>query len=142
MCVKPRESIFLAVLLVGSASGATLRVPTDFSTIQSAIDAAGHGDEIVVAPGNYQERIDYAGKEIRLRSSAGPHLTIIDGSGETVGTTVLIAPQVGPNALLQGFTITGDVLFVCKSFFELFIDRLLGYFTALCLLLAFTLRRL
>lgn len=107
MCVKPRESMFLAVLLVGSASGATLRVPTDFSTIQSAIDAADHGDEIGVAPGIYQERIDYAGKEIRWRSSAGPHMTIIDGSGETVGTTVLIAPHVGPNALLQGFTITG-----------------------------------
>ena len=107
MSVKPPQSLLFAVLLVGSASGATIHVPADSPTIQSAIDTASPGDEIVVAPGQYLERIDFLGKEIRLRSSAGPHLTTIDGSGETLGTTVRIAAQVGPNALVQGFTITG-----------------------------------
>ena len=104
---KAKETMLLVVLSVASASGATIHVPADSPTIQSAIDTASPGDEIVVAPGQYLERIDFLGKEIRLRSSAGPHLTTIDGSGETLGTTVRIAAQIGPNALVQGFTITG-----------------------------------
>ena len=107
MYAKPLESLFLAVLLVGSASGATVRVPADFGTIQSAIDAVADGDEIVVAPGLYQERINYSAKEIQLRSSGGPHVTIIDGSGESPGAAVTIAGRVGTNTLFQGFTVTG-----------------------------------
>ena len=94
MCGMPKASMLLVALFVGSASGTTIHIPADFPTIQAAIDVANDGDELVVAPGIYQERIDYLGKEIRLQSSAGPHLTTIDGSGETLGTTVRVAAQI------------------------------------------------
>jgi pectin methylesterase-like acyl-CoA thioesterase len=39
------------------------------TTIQAAIDAAEDGDVIVVRPGNYNEKINFNGKNITLRST-------------------------------------------------------------------------
>ena len=61
------------------ASGDILHVPADFPTIQEAINAAApDSDEIIVAPGNYNEALGLLGKELILRSSDGPDATIID----------------------------------------------------------------
>lgn len=65
--------------------------PADFGTIQEAVDFASDGDEIVVAPGRYYlgktikgelpgQVIDIQSKSVRLRSSHGPEVTVIDGS--------------------------------------------------------------
>ncbi len=65
-----------------SSSPATLYVPEDFANIQMAIDAAGDGDVIEVAPGVYKGRgnrdIEFRGKAITVRSAEGPERTIID----------------------------------------------------------------
>ena len=47
----------------------TIEVPNDFGTIQAAINAAGDGDVVVVAPGNYNEAINFIGKAITVQSS-------------------------------------------------------------------------
>lgn len=83
-----------------------LLVPQDFTTIQSAIDAAAPGDEIVVAPGVYQESIDFLGKGITVRSTDGPNATTITGGGAPAFVVSLINAE-GPDAVLDGFTITG-----------------------------------
>ncbi|MEJ2647986.1 MAG: right-handed parallel beta-helix repeat-containing protein [Sedimentisphaerales bacterium] len=83
----------------------TLNVPTDYPTIQSAIDASVNGDEIKVAPGTYNETINFKGMAIRLYSTAGPKLTIIDGGGAQ--HVVQCVTSEGPDTILQGFTITG-----------------------------------
>ncbi|MCH7870500.1 MAG: hypothetical protein IID33_02255 [Planctomycetes bacterium] len=88
-------------------SAAVLNVPTaQYPTIQSAIDAAGTGDEIVVAAGTYSEVINFNAKAITIRSADGPAVTTIDGAGldESVVLCVMLE---GPNSVLEGFTITG-----------------------------------
>ena len=89
-----------------NAQPTTLHVPTDHLTIQAAINAAAPGDAVLVAPGTYQERIDFLGKAITLRSSGGPLVTVIDGSGST-GSVVRCVGGEGVDTVLEGFTITG-----------------------------------
>jgi len=76
-----RSAVIVAVLIVAavSATAATLYVPDDYTTIQSAIDAAGGGTTILVRPGTYLENLDFKGKAITVRSELGPDVTSIDG---------------------------------------------------------------
>jgi hypothetical protein len=106
MCVV---SALALVCCAGSAWSATINVPGDQPTIQSAINAAVAGDEILVAPGVYAERIDFLGKAITVRSAGGAAVTTIDASTLTLptGPVVLFTQGEGPGAVLDGFTITG-----------------------------------
>jgi hypothetical protein len=112
--------------LAGAAAGATYHVngacgsdawsgtspdcsPPDGpkATIQAAINAASSGDEVLVWPDTYQERIDFLGKAVALRSQAGPQATIIDA--QRTGTTAKCINGEGPDTVLEGFTITGGL---------------------------------
>jgi hypothetical protein len=77
----------LAALLALSghaADAATLRVPSQYPTIQGAIDASRTGDTILVAPGTYVEGLTIRDKGIlTLESEAGADSTILDGTGAT-----------------------------------------------------------
>ncbi len=74
-----------------------------FSTIQEAIEQAGDGDTVLVAPGLHLERIDFHGKGITVRSMAGAAQTILDGEGE--GSVVSMRAQEPSTAVLEGFTL-------------------------------------
>lgn len=89
--------------------------PADYSTIQEAIDAAKDGDEVLVAPGRYtnpkdlfgdfdQQVVDLAGKAIRLHSSHGPEVTIVDGQG--IQRCISCRSAEGPETEIIGFTFT------------------------------------
>lgn len=91
----------------------TLQVPSQHATIQGALNAAYDGDTVLVAPGVYFERLDFAGKAINLRSSGGPSVTTIDA--ELLGTAVRMSglfadggapPQDSLHPSLEGFTVT------------------------------------
>ena len=109
------KNLILCVLmlaLVDTATGATLYVNTDgsggaYTSIQDAIDAAVDGvDEIEVAPGTYNEAINFNGKAIRLYSSSdNPDDTIINGNGAY--HVVQCVSGEGSGTKLEGFTITG-----------------------------------
>ena len=96
--------------LVSTATGATLYVNTDgsggaYTSIQEAINAAVW-DQIEVAPGTYNEAINFHGKAIRVYSSSGnPADTIINGTGHY--HVVQCVNGEGPGTKLEGFTITG-----------------------------------
>jgi parallel beta-helix repeat protein len=75
-----------------------------YIAIQPAIDDANDGDEIQVAPGTYNEAIDFKGKAVRLYSG-GPDVTIIDGTGNY--HVVQCVSGEDANTVLEGFTITG-----------------------------------
>ncbi|MCH8007162.1 MAG: right-handed parallel beta-helix repeat-containing protein, partial [Planctomycetes bacterium] len=75
-----------------------------YCAIQTAIDNAVDGDEIIVASGTYFETFNFLGKAVTLRSSGGPEVTTIDGQGS--GSVVTCDSGEGPNTVLEGFTIT------------------------------------
>lgn len=69
----------LATSLPVTATPRTIRVPTDYPTIQGAINAASPGDTIFVAAGTYYERIK-VNKTLTLIGE-NPTTTKIDGQG-------------------------------------------------------------
>lgn len=88
-------------------------VPGDAPTVQAGINLARDRDLVLVAPGVYRENIELSGKTITLASqyltTQNPDFidqTILDGNGNTV---VTVAPSVGPETRIIGFTIrNGD----------------------------------
>jgi hypothetical protein len=81
----------------------TILVPDDYPTIQHAIDDAFPGDIIMVAPGLYEEHIEFSGKNVTLTSidPADPNVvndTIIEG-------VVMFGGTEDPNCTLTGFNI-------------------------------------
>ena len=95
----------LAALLLGPVPSlaATLKVPSNFPTIQSAITAASPGDKVLVSPGTYVENINFNGKSITVTSKRGSKKTIIDGSAKDSVAT--FASGEGPGSVLNGFTL-------------------------------------
>ncbi len=84
-------------------------VPTQYGTIQAAINAAIDGDTVIVAQGTYYENVNLGGKSITLTSTDpnDPNVvatTIIDANGS--GTVVTLPDTTSPNYVLAGFTIT------------------------------------
>ncbi len=86
----------------------TFVVPTDFNTIQGAIDVSIDGDEIVVLPGVYTESIDFSGKSISI-TGTDPNdwfvveSTIIDAND--CNEAVVFNSSEDSNALLTGLTL-------------------------------------
>lgn len=77
-------------------------VPGDHPSIQSAINAAGPGDTIMVGPGTYTENLDFQGKSISLTSELGPSATIIR---PLVPDEDIINTTDVQECIIQGFTI-------------------------------------
>ncbi len=77
-----------------------------FCSIQRGIDESVSGDDVIVAPGTYNETINFNGKAIVLRSSDGPDATTIDATG-LHDTVVRCISGEGPETKLEGFTVTG-----------------------------------
>ncbi len=96
----------LALLACSDPALGDIHVPRDFPTIMKALGAAQDGDTIIVAPGTYNESIDFLGKTVQLRSSDGPEVTVIDATGLDT-SVVTVTSGEGPGTTLRGFTITG-----------------------------------
>lgn len=96
--------LFVILFLPAIVFADTLTVPGDYPAIQDAIDAARSGDVILVDPGNYQENIDFLGKDIIVQSTGGLNVTIINGG--QVGSVVTFADGEPGTAVLDGFELT------------------------------------
>ncbi len=72
--------ICLLVAVISGRAGAVTFYVNPGDSIQASIDASSNGDEIEVSPGTYYEAINFKGKAVRLYSSGGPDITIIDAS--------------------------------------------------------------
>lgn len=85
------------------SSPVTLLVPSQYATIQSAINASSNGNTVLVSPGTYYENLDFNGKAITVSSVAGPETTIIDGQHN--GAVVNFSSGEGPDSVIAGFTL-------------------------------------
>ena len=99
--------VLLALAAAAPALAATIRVPADQPTLQAGLDAAAPGDTVLAAPGVYlgpaNRNLDFAGKSVVLRSSAGAATTIIDPQNATFGFNFHSGETAA--AVVDGFTI-------------------------------------
>ncbi len=82
----------------------------DFTNIQGAIDVAEEGDIVIIAPGVYNEHINFKNKNIILTSTAPNNPQIVEGTiiqGDGTTSVVTFSGNEGNNCVLSGFTITG-----------------------------------
>jgi hypothetical protein len=94
-----------------------LNVPSEYSSIQAAINDAVNGDTVLVESGTYFENINFNGKNIVIESFyaitgdlAYIDNTIIDGSNpihSDSASCVRIVSGENTSAVLDGFTLTG-----------------------------------
>jgi parallel beta-helix repeat protein len=108
-------SVFFVLCSVCSAR--ELLVPSQYPTIQSAIDAAVDGDTVIVTTGTYtgegNRDIDFRGKAITVRSAApnDPNIvsaTIINCSDDPWSYGFTFQSGEDANSILTGFTITNS----------------------------------
>ena len=79
----------------------------DYQTISEAVENAGSGSTIYIAPGTYFETINPEGRSIALIGTGGAQETIIDGAGS--GPIFDLMNGEDSDMVLQGLTIqNGD----------------------------------
>ncbi|TWT36459.1 hypothetical protein KOR34_13650 [Posidoniimonas corsicana] len=113
--------LLLATAAPMLASETTHRVPSDYKTVQAAIDAAADGDRVLVSPGVYRESLVIGGKSVKLCSEYTPgadprviERTVLSGAVPEdehnegrAEQVVLIKADSGGSTEIAGFTIEG-----------------------------------
>ncbi|MEA2452746.1 MAG: hypothetical protein QOG04_1456 [Actinomycetota bacterium] len=90
----------------------TLKVPSEFDTIQSAVDATAPGDMVLVSPGTYREQVTVTTPSITLRGTDRDEV-VIDAEFERPNGVEVFADGVAVenmtarNAILNGFIWSG-----------------------------------
>lgn len=100
--------VFGIIIFCGSALGDILNVPSQYGTIQEAIDDANNGDVIIIADGTYtgigNKNLDFGGRAITVCSENGAEFTIIDCEND--GRAFYFHSGENTNTVVEGLTIT------------------------------------
>ncbi|MBN1418749.1 MAG: right-handed parallel beta-helix repeat-containing protein, partial [Planctomycetes bacterium] len=108
-CPTRRCEVWVPLDFDPLAPGTRIRVPTDVSTIQDAIDlAAEAGCHVEVEPGEYilEAPIRFRGEAVELRSTEGPERTVLRPA-PGVGPAIVCDANEGSETIIRGFTIRG-----------------------------------
>ena len=99
-------------LLLSTANAIVINVPADYPTIEAGINASVNGDTVLVAPGTFQENVNFNGHSIVLASNfivtcdtSQISSTIIDG--RDYGATITINQGEDSTTHIMGLSITG-----------------------------------
>ncbi len=90
-------------LISTTVLAATLRVPSDYTTIQEAIDSASSGDSVLVAPGIHAGSVEIGEVDLTLLGDATPELVTIQG--DSASPVVTVTSNVG--LIIESLTLTG-----------------------------------
>jgi len=111
-CLTKKILIFfcfnILFLLSNLFQGAVITVPGNYPTIQTAIDSANEGDEIIVSQGKYHENLKFKGKNITLRSTAPLNTNVVEYTiidGNYTDSVITFSGSELPQCVLSGFTI-------------------------------------
>ncbi len=115
--MKTLSYFILSIAAMAQLTAGTLQVPSQYVTIQSAVNASSNGDTVLVAPGTYMENITLYGKRILLASQfilegnrSYISATVINGSQPAHADTasvIRVAHGEDSTTVITGFTITG-----------------------------------
>lgn len=104
-----RVGVCLGLIVAISALAADLNVPKEYPTIQAAVDAAGHGDTIHVAPGVYAGQVLISNKSLTLTGSPGAVLRAISGMSQPY--LALGSSQVPLLGILRSEVVVSNLAF-------------------------------
>ena len=98
-----RKLLGFESLEIRAVLSATLLVPTDFATIQAAVDAADEGDKIRVLPGTYTESVTIDKDNLEIKASNELAAIVNPASG---GNFVFFVDGA-QNVKIEGFEVSG-----------------------------------
>jgi pectin methylesterase-like acyl-CoA thioesterase len=108
----------LAIATIFSISfSIDILVPTDYETVQEAVDAAINGDRIILDPGNYGENVVVENKDIVIGSkylTTGDDFYILTtriAGDSDKGASVTFKNTISNEAGLIGLTVNQNLIF-------------------------------
>ena len=100
-----------ALLAATSPAQSILLVPSQYPTIQAALNAAPPGGEVHIAPGVYTgtgnvDLVLATGSDLRIRGTGGSGATVLDCQGSAaIPHRGFLITAGGPGLVLEGLTI-------------------------------------